>query len=433
MKNTAMTNWDAESWKASFQTASKLRDRDSLRALRKRVFTDTCQWVREGEYVAPSGNIIRLDTVTSSYLVKTPIAPQPAQEYESVEIEVWNEDTLLAAKRLKEGGYHPAALNMANRQTPGGGVYEGSGAQEENLFRRTNLLKELYKYAPFAEQYGVQKASEGYPMDRNYGGVMARGITVFRGTEEDGYPLLEEPYVVDIVSVAAIRNPDTENGRLTPKMIEGTKNKIRTIFRLAISNGNDALVLGAFGCGAFRNPPEHMAEIFGEVLDESEFRHAFRKVVFAIIDDHNAHLKHNAHGNYWPFRNYFDSRKMLRQRLSINFEMSRDYVNIDDGARVLMLIEKTGSNPDKYVLKNCTEASYNGGMAYDQVVFGKTFDDIVAFNSFSYVAYVALRDGVEWNLYVVTEDPYSPGGRLTPIHMAGTMTALSDVTAFFSH
>ena len=45
-------------------------------------------------------------------------------------------------------------------------------------------------------------------------------------------------------------------------------NKIRTIFRMAIEHGKDSVVAGAFGCGAFRNPPEIVARVFNDVMQD---------------------------------------------------------------------------------------------------------------------------------------------------------------------
>lgn len=47
---------------------------------------------------------------------------------------------------------------------------------------------------------------------------------------------------------------------------ELTKRKVRTMLRIARSNGHDSIVLSAFGCGAFRNPPREIAGIFQEVI-----------------------------------------------------------------------------------------------------------------------------------------------------------------------
>ena len=44
--------------------------------------------------------------------------------------------------------------------------------------------------------------------------------------------------------------------------------RIRNIFEVAIENYVDILVLGAFGCGAFHNPPEVVADAFRECLLE---------------------------------------------------------------------------------------------------------------------------------------------------------------------
>jgi len=69
----------------------------------------------------------------------------------------------------------------------------------------------------------------------------------------------------------------------------------------------DCLVLGAFGCGAFANPPNHMAELFKEVLLEKEFIKKFKFIVFSIFEDHNSNKRHNPNGNVLPFLEVFDS------------------------------------------------------------------------------------------------------------------------------
>ena len=65
--------------------------------------------------------------------------------------------------------------------------------------------------------------------------------------------------------------------------------------------GHDSLVLSALGCGAFRNPPHHVAQLFKEVLSEEEFLNKYKHISFAIIDDHNA----RGQGNYRPFSEVF--------------------------------------------------------------------------------------------------------------------------------
>ena len=67
-------------------------------------------------------------------------------------------------------------------------------------------------------------------------------------------------------------------------------------------------VLSAFGCGAFQNPPHHVARLFKEVFFEDEFRNRFRLVVFAIMDDHNSWREHNPEGNLLPFLREFEEK-----------------------------------------------------------------------------------------------------------------------------
>lgn len=43
-------------------------------------------------------------------------------------------------------------------------------------------------------------------------------------------------------------------------------------------------VLGAMGCGAYRNPPREVARIYNEVVNEPEWNGVFEELVFAILD-----------------------------------------------------------------------------------------------------------------------------------------------------
>ncbi len=224
--------------------------------------------------------------------------------------EVVNQDCLEVAEMFNQNGNSVCVLNMANRQKPGGGVIRGAGAQEENLFRRSNLFQSLYQFVDFGELFQVPRNLHySYPLNRESGGIFSQNITVFRSSEKTGYSFLEKPFQISIVTVPAINSPDLEliNGKwfIKKELIEPTKEKIRTILRISASFQEDNLVLGAFGCGAFKNPPQHVATLFKEVFQEVEFRNRFRKVVFAIFEDHNSRKAHNPEGNLLPFQEVF--------------------------------------------------------------------------------------------------------------------------------
>ena len=312
--------WNAEQWKTQFerlvaQTEPKQKEeaRFLLRSMRVEVFKHTTFLVQQGYYYNAENQKISFSDAQdmvlntkfyhSSYLVNH----IPTINGETI-VKVENIDCLLAAEQMLKEGYHPAVLNMAGRQNPGGGVQTGAGAQEENLFRRTNLFQSLYQFAPYASNFGLHKSKYQYPLDRNFGGVYTPNAIVFRGTEQEGYPLLDKPFQMAFIAVAGINRPALESSeRIVPDLVEPVKNKIRTIFRIGLLHGHDSLVLGALGCGAFRNPPSHIAKLFHEIMEEPEFKNKYKLLLFAILDDHNARLKHNPDGNYLPFVREFES------------------------------------------------------------------------------------------------------------------------------
>jgi uncharacterized protein (TIGR02452 family) len=306
--------WNAVEWTRAFGAASAGKDRDSLRGLRREVWSNTVQIVRAGAYEV-GGAHVELDPASAealregtAFYAQTEdlvVAPARRGQYRTV-VSVHNADFLEIARAIATPECPPAVLNMASRQNPGGGVDRGSGAQEENLFRRSNTFCALYQFVDYGRDYGVPRnADASYPIPRESGGVYSPGVTVFRSAETTGYALLLHPYRVNVLTVPAINEPDLieRQGRLwlSDDMARATLVKIRTIFRIAARHEQPDVVLSAFGCGAFKNPPHHMAELFSEVLAEPEFAGVFRRVAFAIIDDQNAFHRASPEGNYVPF------------------------------------------------------------------------------------------------------------------------------------
>ncbi len=94
------------------------------------------------------------------------------------------------------------------------------------------------------------------------------------------------------------------DGLLNEDGIRIQTNKISTILRIALDNGHDAIVLGAFGCGVYHLDPDQIASMFKAVLDKDEFRGRFGKVAFAILERKNAE-PHGKDGKYAPFYRIF--------------------------------------------------------------------------------------------------------------------------------
>ena len=80
-------------------------------------------------------------------------------------------------------------------------------------------------------------------------------------------------------------------------------NKIRTIFRMGVEHGKDALVLGAFGCGAYQLPIPEVVRLFSVVINEPEFANKFRVLVFAILERNNKFSGEN--GKFGEFYRVF--------------------------------------------------------------------------------------------------------------------------------
>lgn len=311
-----------EAYKKKFQNGDE-SVYEKIRQLRVSEFLNTVYLSNEGYYYTESGTFVSLDSrkstpnETTLYSEEFDVRNVPALRQPTV-IEVVERDCMNYASELSMKGFYPAVLNMASNTKPGGGVLKGSAAQEESIFRRTDLFRSLYQYVPFGEEFGVRMSIDGYPLKENFGGIYSSGISLFRESEPFGYKLKEHPVKLSFITVAAVKNPKlvrtsllSKELRIDSSQVETVKNKIRTILRIGLRHRHDSLVLGAWGCGAYANPPRHIAELFRHILMEEEFKNKYRRITFAILDDHNTRKPHNPHGNLLPFKEVFSESKRM--------------------------------------------------------------------------------------------------------------------------
>lgn len=198
----------------------------------------------------------------------------------SVRIEVTGETTLGAASRLTvaEGREDVVCLNFASAKNPGGGFLGGSQAQEESLARATGLypciaqMDEMYEYN--------RKRRSG--LYSNYM-IYSPRVPVIRDDEDR---LLDQYYVSSFITAPAVNAGIVKDrGDADDQQIESVmKERIRYILDVAATNGHRTIVLGAYGCGVFRNDPAVVAKYFHDVLVGEGFSHSFERIVFAVYD-----------------------------------------------------------------------------------------------------------------------------------------------------
>ncbi|KHN95613.1 uncharacterized protein MAM_06454 [Metarhizium album ARSEF 1941] len=212
-------------------------------------------------------------------------------------IEVCNLDTLDAATNLWRWAWEkglrntrPFVLNFANANHRGGGWLNGALAQEEELCRRSSLACSLEHQA--------------YPLRRR-GGIYSPNVYTIRESLARNHELMRQPAAdlpkCSVFTVAAIKKPrTTQAGRFFSLQQDRslTKDKMRLALRVAAINHHEMLVLGAFGCGVFSNPPDDIAYCWLEVLREREFANRWKAVAFAVYDRSHAY---NPHGNFEIF------------------------------------------------------------------------------------------------------------------------------------
>lgn len=203
---------------------------------------------------------------------------------------------IISAKRSFEAAsaykdYNVCVHNFASASNPGGGVVNGSNAQEECLCRCSSLYFCLNTQEMWDGFYKPHRLAHN-PI-HNDDIIYTPDVVVFK-TDTAHPSLMKENdwYQINVVTCAAPNLREKPSNRYNSgdgdKQIHITdkelllihEKRLRRILDVALVEGNQVVVLGAFGCGAFANNPRVVARAAKNVVEE--YRYAFKVVEFAI-------------------------------------------------------------------------------------------------------------------------------------------------------
>ncbi|MFJ9082414.1 TIGR02452 family protein [Streptomyces sp. NPDC102384] len=252
--------------------------------------------VDSGEYADDGGRVVTIGAAVARARAGTrmygpdpvpvpPISPvppaapvPPVSPVDRTRVEVTGESSLEAARRMVGERPQPVAvLNFASARNPGGGYLNGAQAQEEALCRCSALYTCLIEVPEFYAHHREHR--DAFYSDRV---IHAPAVPVFR---DDQGRLLDAPFEAGFLTspapnagVIAQRTP--ERVHEIPAALAA---RAERVLEVAAAEGYRRLVLGAWGCGVFRNDPGQVAEAFRAPL-EGRFADRFEQVVFAVLD-----------------------------------------------------------------------------------------------------------------------------------------------------
>jgi uncharacterized protein (TIGR02452 family) len=260
------------------------------RSTRTVLARETVEIVNRGAYEVADGRVVNIAPSVESCLagtrfyppeelerIRQEVAARPVSGGTTV-IEVSNETTLTGITRLvAEAGDPVAALNFASAKNPGGGFLNGSQAQEESLARSSALHASLLRGSEYYERH--RSSSSSLYSDAM---ILSPACPVFRS---DAGELLDQPYLATFITSAApnagaVANNAPKQVPLIPEVLE---RRSEYVLALAAWHGYGNLVLGAWGCGVFRNEPSTVAQSFAKHL-RGKWSGRFRRVVFSVLD-----------------------------------------------------------------------------------------------------------------------------------------------------
>jgi len=257
------------------------------RTSRSQFARETLAICEAGFYSAPSGRVVQIAETLRQAVSRTVLLSQetpldhgtPAPSI-ATSFSVTAETAIEALRRMaKDPMGHLACLNFASAKNPGGGFLGGAEAQEESLARSSGLYPCLLAAPGYYE--GNRGCRTTLYLDL---AIWSPGVPFFR---DDSGALLEEPVLASVITApapnagAVARNEPHRIPEIEPTL----RRRGAFVLAIAAAHGVRRLVLGAWGCGVFRNDPKMVARAFGDLLlGSGRFAGVFDEVVFAIYD-----------------------------------------------------------------------------------------------------------------------------------------------------
>lgn len=190
-------------------------------------------------------------------------------------------------------GQKTCVLNFASATNPGGGVAWGSTAQEECLCRCSTLYANLTERKLWKTFYEPHRAQNNPLYNDDI--IYTPDVSVIKTDTREPELLPEsEWWKVNVITCAAPNLRPGKDGRIRVRinnedLYQLHVKRMRRILEIAAMHENDVVILGAYGCGAFQNPPDVVAKALKQVANE--YRHHFKTIEFAVYcsprDDRN--------------------------------------------------------------------------------------------------------------------------------------------------
>lgn len=253
-----------------------------------KIFKDTENLCRTNEKLKKSLEISRKNQ--KLILERDPLElPEKKRFAAPADLIVSKKRTLEAAAAYK--GMKTAVHNFASASNPGGGVERGANAQEECICRCSGLYFCLN--TPELREGFYKPHRRAKDPIHNDDIILTPNVTVFKtDTAEPELMAESEWYDVDVITCAAPNLRERpSNGfnegdghhaaKISAKdLAEVHEKRLKRILDTALLAEDEVVILGAFGCGAFRNDPSIVAAAARKVIQE--YLHTFRIIEFAV-------------------------------------------------------------------------------------------------------------------------------------------------------